>query len=232
MNQIVEQLAQLNHRDCLDILGILGPILVSVIVLIQNSIIARRNKELQKSIHNRDIANQAHEDILRIHRTYYDFCDIMYAFYESVRHADIGRVNALLNDTYNLKKRIIINLDMARMLFERKNPETLDLIKDSFNLQIKVIDMFQDYVQSGRLAVVAESAWDTVLENKNQLYCSITRYNISELSKDPQLYSKYVDLCNTEELKSIEKVMNEVIEKQDSDEYYKAYEKYLYLERL
>ena len=232
MDQIVEQLVQLNDRDCLDKLGIIGPFVVSILVFIQSWIIARRNNKLQKLIHNRDVANQAHEDIFRIHRTYYDFCDVIYVFYENVRCADIGRVSASLNDTYNLKKHIIQNLDMARMLFERKDPETYKLIKDAFNSQIKVIDMFQDYFLSGRLAAVTEKAWDKVLENKNELFRSIARYNINELIKIPQLYEEYIALCNTDELKDIKKAMDTVIEQQESDEYTNAFEKYLYLERL
>lgn len=64
--QIVEQLKELNSRDILDVIGILLPIILTAVLCVQNGVIAYRNRKLQKHIHNRDIVNQSHEDILRI----------------------------------------------------------------------------------------------------------------------------------------------------------------------
>ena len=53
MEQIVEQLIKLNKRDLLDIVGILLPIILTVIIIVQNRVYSLRTDALQKQIHNR-----------------------------------------------------------------------------------------------------------------------------------------------------------------------------------
>ena len=61
------------QKDLLDILGILIPIILTVLIIVQNNNYEKNNQKLQKQIHNRDIINRFHDDVLRIYNTYYDF---------------------------------------------------------------------------------------------------------------------------------------------------------------
>lgn len=54
MDQIVEQLINLNRKDCLDIVGILLPIILTVVIIFQNRIYSHRTDKLEKQIYNRD----------------------------------------------------------------------------------------------------------------------------------------------------------------------------------
>lgn len=42
MDQIVEQLININRKDCLDIIGILLPIILTMVIIFQNRIYSRR----------------------------------------------------------------------------------------------------------------------------------------------------------------------------------------------
>ena len=222
------------QKELLDNLGTLLPIVLSVVVVIQNGIIARRNEELQKEIHNRDIANQAHEDILIVYRTYYDFCDTIFSshLHDYVRLADVTRIQALVVNLFDLKRRIIQNLDMARMLFSKEDKETFEIIEDRFNGQIRAVDKYQDYILSGRLEKISSNAWSTILENKNLIFVDQVKYSFQELLKYPDLYDEYIELCNTDEFKDIQKTMNSVMELHSYDKYDKYFEKYLFLKKL
>lgn len=73
MEGIVKELTKLNQRDWLDVIAILVPIVLSMIIIVQNKIYECRNIELQKRIHNREWSQQYHDEILLLYNTYYEF---------------------------------------------------------------------------------------------------------------------------------------------------------------
>ena len=79
MDGIVNELVKLNQKDWFDVLTAVIPILLSVILGIQNIIYERRMTKLQKMIHNREWAQQYHGDILLLYNTYYEFKDVIQA---------------------------------------------------------------------------------------------------------------------------------------------------------
>ena len=58
MDQIVEQLIQINTKDWLDIVGIILPILLTIIIIFQNKIYSHRTDVLEKKIYNSDQINR------------------------------------------------------------------------------------------------------------------------------------------------------------------------------
>ena len=233
MDKIVEQLILLNSRDWIDIGGTLIPIIISLFLLYQNHVISQRNEILQKQIHRRDILNQAHDDVLKIYRTYYDFCDALFTsnLAESVRHADVTAANYHLQGIYNMKREILQNLDLARLLFSQAEFDTFAIIEDRFNNMIKLLDMYHDYIFSRRLDAVSENAWNTVLANAgNSLYKDTMKYNYQELRKNLQMYNNFVALCRSPELEAINKQIDIVIEKHSYENYDKYFEKFLRIE--
>ena len=56
MENIVNELIKLNQRDWFDIGTVVIPIILSVLIVIQNIHFARRSAILQKEIHNREWA--------------------------------------------------------------------------------------------------------------------------------------------------------------------------------
>ena len=54
MAQIVEQLIELNEKDWVDIIGILIPIMLTILIIVQNIVYHRQNSRLQREIYNRE----------------------------------------------------------------------------------------------------------------------------------------------------------------------------------
>lgn len=232
MEQIVDQLIKLNRRDFLDIIGILLPIILTVVIIVQNRVYTRRTDALQKQIHNRDRVNQYHDDILSVYNTYYDFCDTIFTsgFDNSVKSGNVNLANAWVNNLITMKLSIGRNLDLAKLIFGRNNKELYSIIEERFNLAINIIDKYLEYINSGKLWAVSENAWTRVTP-QNPLGTTL-RYNYSWLAQDKNLYDDFVKLCQSEELEEIQALIKEYNQKHNYDSYDKYFEEFFALDEL
>ena len=120
MDQIIEQMILLNKKDWLDIIGTTLPILLSVVIIVQNRVFSYRTNKLEKYIYNRDQINRYHDDILAIYNTYYEFCDTIFAsgFCNSVETGNVNIANAWINNLNNMKMFIGKKQNLSKLLFQ------------------------------------------------------------------------------------------------------------------
>ncbi len=138
VQDIVIELTKLNQKDWLDIVAILGPIILTFIIIWQNKVYERRNIALQKRIHNKEWSQQYHNEILLLYNTYYEFCDIVMSSGFSY-HVKCGNVNAALscvNDMNMLKNNILRREDLARLLFGKNNPDLYSTITQTSHKEL------------------------------------------------------------------------------------------------
>ena len=232
MEQIVEQLINLNRRDWLDIVGILLPIILTFVIIIQDIIHFRRTNKLQRQIHNRDRINQYHNDVLTIYNTYYEFCDTIFTSGFSY-HVESGNVNLCISGINNLnilRTSIGRNRELAKLIFSRSNKELYGIIEERFTLSIEIIDKYIKYITSGKLKTVSETAWTWVgsqcPSNPN------LKYNYTMLVKNENLYDGFRKLCKSEELEEIQALIKEHEEKHRYDNFDKYFEVYFSLDEL
>ena len=166
MEDIVKELIKLNQRDCFDIVTIILPILLSIIIIVQNIVYAKRTTALQKMIHNREWAQQYHEDILLLYNTYYEFKDVIQAsgFENNVRSGNVNAAFGGINNIQILKTNILRRKDLAKLLFKKKNENLYNIIKKCFEQEIEIIDKYIAYLSSGKLWETSENAWNTVCQ--------------------------------------------------------------------
>ncbi|MCH5248739.1 MAG: hypothetical protein J1E98_02345 [Lachnospiraceae bacterium] len=232
MEQIVEQLIKLNRRDLLDIVGILLPIVLTVVIIVQDIVHFRRTNELQKQIHNRDRAKQYHDDILIIYNTFYEFCDTIFTsgFSYNVESGNYNLASTWINNLNTLRISIGRNQDLAKLIFGRSNKGLYSIIEDRFSLSTKIIDKYIEYINSGRLFTVSENAWTRV---SPQYPTQVPfRYNYVMLAQDKSLYDDFMKLCESEELKEIQTLVKEHKEKHSYDNFDKYFEEYFSLDEL
>lgn len=232
MEQIVEQLIKLNRRDWLDIVGILLPIILTVIIIIQDIIHFRITNKLQKQIHSRDRINWYHDDIWTIYRAYYEFFDTIFTSGFSYNVVS-GNVNMAADGIINLntlKLSITRNLDLAKIIFGRSNEELYSIIEERFTLSMKIIDKYIEYITGGRLWAVSENAWTWVASQYP--YNPSLKYNYTMLLQDKNLYDGFMKLCKSEELEEIQSLVKEYQDKHSYDNYDKYFEEYLSLDEL
>lgn len=227
MDQIVEQLIQLDKKDWLDVVGIIIPIILSIIIILQNIISSYRMNKLQKQIYNRERKNQFHDEILMIYNTYYDFCDtiIVKGFENNVKNGDYNSAYSYINNLISLRLSIGRRLDLAKLIFKGNNEELYDIIEERFTLAIKIIDKYIEYINSGRLLEVSENAWNTVLTSNFLNY----KYNYIFLIQNNIMYNNFIRLCESEELKDIMDLSKKYQEKHQYENFDKYFEQYFSL---
>lgn len=232
MEQIVEQLVKLNKRDWLDIIGILLPIILTVVIIIQDILHFRRTNKLQKQIHSRDRMDWYHDDVWNIYKTYYEFRDTIFTsgFSYNVESGNVNMAATWIVNLNTLKLSIARNLDLARLIFGRSNKELYSIIEERFTFSIEIIDKYIEYVTSGRLWAISENAWTRVALQ----YPTIPnfKYNYTMLVQDENLYDDFMKLCKSKELEEIQALVKEHKEKHRYDNYDKYFEEYFSLDEL
>lgn len=230
MDQIVEQLIKLNEKDYLDILGILIPIILTIVIIIQNKVYLKKTQLLQKQIQTRDQINQFHEEILSIYNIYYEFYDaiIKSGFLYNLKSANITLVFYQMNDLNNLRMLIGRRQDLAKLLFGRNNEKLYNIIEARCKIAMDIIDKCIDYINSDKLHQISENAWDRIAANNPMIF----RYNYNSLIQNGQLYGDFIKLCQSDELTEIESLIKDYQDKHSYDNYDKYFEEYFALERL
>lgn len=229
MDQVIEQLIKLNERDVLDIIGILLPIILTIVIIFQNRMYSCRTNELQKQIHNRDRINQFHNDILAIYNTYYDFCDIIFTsgFDNNVKIGNVNLAATWINNLYVMRLTIGRKMDLAKLIFSQSNNTLYSLIEERFQLAIKIIDKYLEYINTGKLLAVSENAWTRITP---QYPMNINlKYNYAMLMQDQNLYEDFLKLCQSKELEEIQTLIKAYKEKHSYENYDKYFENYFSL---
>lgn len=232
MDQIVEQLINLNKKDCLDIVGILLPIILTAVIIFQNRIYSHRTDVLEKQIHNRDQVNQHQGYILAIYNTYYVFCDTVFTsgFDNNVKIGNVNLANTWVDNLITMRLSIGRNMDLAKLMFGKSNKELYYIIEERFKLSIKIIDKYIEYINSGKLYKVSENAWEMVIKSYPEI--ENYRYNYAMLARNKKAYDSFVKLCKSEELEEIQNLIQEHQEKHSYDNFDKYFEGYFSLEEL
>ena len=205
MEEIVEQLQLLNKKDIIDVIGILVPILLSIIIIIQNIVYFRKTKSFQKKLHKDDYKLKLHDDILRIYGTYYEFRDVIEGsgFAKNVRTGQVILATEQAKQLLNLRNTITKNLDLARLLFCQEDNELFSVVEESTDLQLEIIKKYLKYIYSGKLQEVTNRAWNSCYNSNSSL---IRNYDYKVLYTNEDLYNYFLNLCESEEIKEIEKL--------------------------
>ena len=229
MEDIVKELIKLNQRDCFDIVTIILPILLSIIIIVQNIVYAKRTTALQKMIHNREWAQQYHEDILLLYNTYHEFIDIIQisGFENNVRSGNVNAAFGWINNIQLLKTTILRRKDLAKLLFKKKNENLYNIIKKCFEQEIEIIDKYIAYLSSGKLLETSENAWNTVCQAVPS-----AKYNYQWVSQNRNVYDTFMKLCHSDEMIDIEYLMKKNDELHSYENFDIYFEEYLSIEKL
>ena len=229
MDGIVNELVKLNQKDWFDVLTAVIPILLSVILGIQNIIYERRTTKLQKMIHNREWAQQYHGDILLLYNTYYEFKDVIQTsgFENNVRSGNVNAAFGWINNIQILKTNILRRKDLAKLLFKKKNENLYNIIKKSFEQEIEIIDKYIAYLSSGKLLETSENAWNTVCQAVPS-----AKYNYQWVSQNRNVYDTFMKLCHSDEMIDIEYLMKKNDELHSYENFDIYFEEYFSIEKL
>lgn len=229
MEQITEQLIVLGQKDYWDKCGIIIPITLTILIFIQNIVFYIRDRDLKKKIYNREERNRYHDDILLVYNTYYDFCDCILTsgFANHVRMGNCNMAIAWMNNVIYLRQNIGRKRELARLLFKKSDDKLYGIIESRFDLALRIIDKYVDYINSGKMYLVSENAWNTIYQNE-----SLLKYDYQRLLQNEVKYDSFVKLCQSDELTEIESLLKKYEGAHTYDEFDVYFEKYISLSEL
>lgn len=223
-----------NHQEStlsiiINLISIFVPIILTIILIVQNKIYNKRNEELQKEIHNRDIRLRKHDDILNIYSYFYEFNDFLISnnLLFEIKAGNINYVMPLCNNLAQMRLAFCKKLNLAELLFKRNDNELYLVIKKCIDLNIEIIDKFLSYIR-GNLLQVSTDAWNKIII----LNPNIQIYNYYMLQSYPDNFNDFLKMCETENTKELEALLDKQKELNEYEKFDVYFEKYLGMEEL
>lgn len=227
MEQIIEQLIKLNKKDVWDVLGTVVPTLISIVMVLQSNQISKLENKLQKSVHNRDEVNCYRDEIMRIYNIYYEFCDCILetGFARCVREGNVNMAWSWMNNLSTLRKIVGRTDNLAKILFKKKDKGLYDVVHKRFDLAMRIIEMYMNYISSGKMLSVSENAWDVICMNN-----TVVKYNYQRLT--PKQYDDFMKLCASEDIQKIDEKLKEYEELHSYEQFDVHFERYISIHEM
>ncbi len=226
INRLIEMIDQNSIPIWVTYVGIFVPISISVAVAIISLIQNKKNNKLQKEIEESNerfqIALNKHEEYIQMRdnilKIYDDYC-MAQNLLESVHnriHVIFSNFSAfngyytlpyqLVDDVNNAIKTIYQASNRAKLLLPREDKDLrniLEVILEKYSAFGKKVN---SYYHNGIGRSASENAWNIIVSSSN-----IIRYDYSALTDNPSLYESYLKLCDTNETKEIERLIDDLL---------------------
>ena len=237
MEEIVQKLDELKNiiennsiPKCLEILGVIVPIIISLVVFGVSSHQFSINKKLQTQISNRDIKAQMHTNFLKM----YD--DIAFAqnlvgtsgkrCEKILANFDVNSyfitapawVSSLANSAGNLCQAS----NRVKIFLSDEDKEFKNIIINIWKKYEQLIIKISSYYYDGKANYNAQNAWDKI----NKIY-GIPQWTYAGFIANYKAYEDYINLCTNDETQEINKLIEEFLKLFDYDKFDVYFEKYL-----
>lgn len=208
--------------------GIVVPILLTSITIFLSIRMDRRNKELQKQIHNRDAANQTREVVIDIYQSFFHAFSVVQQAGDNVAGVFVSgqsyypwgvAVESAFKDValaYN-KTKLLFEEDKAFIGYIRKCWSSFSDINDAVNR----------YISSGIATQTVGAAWSTF----SQKY-AIQPGNYFALYQDPVWGEEFKKLCDNSYTQDIQRKINAYKELTGRDAFDEGFRKYVRVQEL
>ena len=246
IEKLIETLNENSIPNWITIVGLLGPIFISILVWWlsnrQNKIhtqleqqINDNNDKLQRAISDQQIKAQMHGDFLKI---YDDFC-----YAQSTINGAKNQVHIIFsnftcynapnmptqwsNSINNATNVITQALNRAKLLLPKSDQELrsrLELILEKYK---KLNTDFITYHNSGQAWAVCNNAWNTI---GNAYKINLGDYNA--LTSNYNAYTDFLKLCANETTEAINNSILEILSLFEYDKFDKYFEPYLQMNYL
>lgn len=210
------------------------PIVLSIVVIVQNIIYNKQNQEVQMQISDREINLKFYDSILNIYNIYtqgfYKLIDlntdtIIYNieddyFYKYV----LNKTKEGLEFSY----KIINALNQSKLLFNMYDKKIIERLEELQKIYCDFLYKYSNIIYDGTLVNTVKNAWDKVV----LLYPEIQIGNRDMLSKNNVASKLFKELCTTEEIKEINELFEKYKENMNYDNFDILFEKYLNFENI
>ena len=210
------------------------PIILSIIVIVQNIIYNKQNEKIQMQISDRDIKLKFYDAILNIYNIYtqgfYKLIDlknniIIYNIEDSNYYV------SLLNKTKDgleFGYKMINAFKQSRLLFNKSDEKIIERLDELQQIYSEFLYKYSNMIYDGNLVKIAKNAWSKVVS----AYPEIQIGNRDMLLKNNVASKFFKELCTTDEVEEINELFEKYNEKMHYDNFDILFEKYLNFENI
>ena len=207
--------------------GILFPIIISILVIIQTAIQASRNKKFQKYISDREVKVQMHTNFLNI---YDAFCTAQNTIGKA--QDNISVIFSNQNDAFQWTNELITAnngvcqaMNRARLLLPNKDNEFLSALQTVFYKYRDLMGKVLYYINSGAATNCRNQTWAKI----SQTY-GIAFEDYATLVKTPMAFQDFIKLNSNDTTNEINDLIKELIPLFEYEKFDKYFEKYVRIE--
>lgn len=163
LNSIAEALTNDGLPLWLTVIDVILPIILTTIAIVLSIRMDQQNKQLQKQIHNRDVANQTRQAVLDIFQAYFDAVTVAQQPGDEVASAFVADKSyyqwSLAVEASS--KNVTLALNKAKLLLG-DDQELIDYLKKCSRAFAEINYAINAYVNSGIASKAVEIAWKTL----------------------------------------------------------------------
>ena len=244
INETINRLIEIINHNSLPVwvsyVGIFMPISISIAVAIISWFQNKKNNKLQKGIEESSERLQntltKHEEYIQMRnnilKIYDDFClvsGLLARIRKSVHiiFSNYSIINGysgsyqLIIDVNNIANAIYQATNRAKILFPREDKKIRSILDIIYQKYLILCQKINSYYYNGNGLSASENAWSVISSN------NIPRHDYPTLMKNPLIYDNYLKLCDTNETKEIESLIEELLPLFEYDKFDKFFEPYL-----
>lgn len=222
LNRIADSLTDSGTPMWLTAIGILMPILLAAITIFMSVRTDRQNRELQKLIHNRDVANQTRQIIIEIYHAFFNAFVITQ--HEITNVAGVFTSEQLFLQWENTIDYTLKEVSFAYNKLKLLLPEDREIVEYTRKCWVAFTDInyaVSTYIRTGIAAQTIRAAWSTI-----QTKCIIQFGDYFTLYQNTMLAEEFTRLCENTYTRDIQRkleVYSELIGKNEFDDLFKKY---------
>ena len=241
INRLIDTINQNSTPAWVTYVGIFVPISISVTVAILSWFQNKKSNELQKEIEesskNFQSALNNHEEYVQMRdnflKIYDDFGSAQSILVHMSKRVHIIFSNFTAINGYSEPYQLICDIkstaniicravNRASLLPPREDKDFRSILHNIHEKYLILCEKISSYFYNNHALMTSENAWDLITKSSN-----IARYDYSTLTKNPPLYDNYLRLCDTDETKEIEKLIEELLPLFEYEKFDKYFEPYL-----
>lgn len=209
------------------VVGIIAPIVLTVVSIILSVRMDKGNKKLQKIIAERDQINQTRQYVLDIYNAFFSGGYLLSQANENIAYifvSDQSYFNWSL-EVENASRNIVKAYNSAKLIV--KDDKFIKQLESAFNAFSEVELLVKKYIATGKPLNVVEEAWNDISEQ-----CDILKGDYEQLYRNSELSEKFIALCDTSQTSEIQQKVSEYLKLTKKEEFDEMFKKYIQVKHL
>lgn len=227
VQKIDELIKALNRNSMplwLAIIGMIVPIVISILVMGFAIYQYKQNKKLQKAISEKELRVQMHGDVLSIYDNHFIANTVLSKAKNGVAafFAYPSIFSQWNNELFNATSLVCQTNNRARLLLPQSDELLITKLKDILEQLNTLNKEINEYINSGKAEYYRQQAWSIISATYQ-----IPMYDYNSLSFNRNATEDLIKLCSNDDTNKIDSKITELLKLYDYDEFDKYFVPYL-----